>query len=108
LQKGASPNGLGETFSGGRRYRGRAIADLTETFGENFTRGLSEQAIGEWTVRISRFGWHVVRIDRRTETRAPNFAAAREDVLHDWRDAERTRAVSESLARLRAGWKIEK
>ena len=108
LRGGASPNGLGETFSGGRRYRGRAIADLTETFGADFTRGIDEQPTGEWILRASRFGMHAVRIDQRTGAKTTGFDAAREDVMHDWRDAERDRAVAEEMKKLRAAWNVER
>ena len=108
LRKGASPNGLGETFSGGRRYRGRTIADLTETFGGEFTRGIEDQPTGEWILRASRFGMHAVRIDQRTGAKTSDFDAAREDVTHDWRDAERDRAVDQEMLRLRAAWKVER
>ncbi len=106
LRGGASPNGLGDRFSGGRRYRGRALADLGLTFGEEFVRGLDEQPIGEWTLRRSRFGLHLVRVDRRTAARSADFERARADVVHDWREAAKDRAVASEMERLRAAWTV--
>jgi hypothetical protein len=106
LRGGASPNGLGETFSGGRRYRGRALADLEATFGPEFTSGLDTAALGEWSVRTSRFGTHVVRVDRRTAGSAAELGRARARVLEDYLNEKRDAAVNREVERLRAGWTI--
>lgn len=106
LRGGASPNGLGETFSGGRRYRGRALADLEEAFGAEFTTGLDSVAIGEWSIRTSRFGTHVVRVDRRTAGSGADLGTARARVVEDYLDEQRDAAVAREIERLRAGWTV--
>ncbi len=106
LQGGADPNGLGDTFSGGRRFRGRRTADLAERFGEEFVVGLPEQAAGTWALRRSRFGLHLVRIDRWTSSEAPGFEAVREEVRHDWEQAQRTAAMAEARQALRSRWEV--
>lgn len=106
LRGGASPNGLGDPFSGGRRYRRRAIADLAAAFGEEFVAGFEQQAEGAWVLRRSRFGVHLVRIDRRAPAREGRFEEAREDVRHDVMDAARDRAVAREVEKLRASWVV--
>jgi peptidyl-prolyl cis-trans isomerase C len=106
LRGGASPNGLGDTFSGGRRYRGRALADLEQTFGPEFVEGLAEQSSGEWTLRRSRYGAHLVRVERRTGASRPELAAVRDRVIADWQNERRDAAVAAEMARLRSEWKI--
>ena len=56
------PDTLGETFAGGRKYRGRKLADLAEAFGAEFVDGLADQRLNEWVRRTSRHGIHLVRL----------------------------------------------
>ena len=107
LEKGADPGGMGDTFSGGRRYRRRSIADLTESFGAEFTQGLAEQKEGTWALRRSRFGFHVVRIDKRSPAEKPALADVRAEVEEDFKRARRSDKLAEKVAELRKGWTIE-
>lgn len=106
IEAGASPNGLGETFPGGRRYRGRRLEQLGESFGPEFVQGLEAQPEGVWALRRSRYGVHLVRVDARSAARAADFARAREDVRHDLREARAEEARARELARLRARWDV--
>ncbi len=108
LSAGADPEGLGDRFSGGRRYRGRKPADLAKTFGDEFARGLATQPPGRWALRRSRFGLHLVRIDRHSAAHAVDFAAVRLDVRKEWRDRRLADGVAAEIARLRAGWEVER
>lgn len=106
LTAGADPNGLGDVFSGGRRYRGRQLADLAVAFGDTFIDGLDAQPVGAWAVRRSRFGWHVVRVDRRAAALTADFEAARLDVRQAWHDEKRAEAFTAATDALRARWQI--
>jgi hypothetical protein len=106
LAAGAAPERLGDRFAGGRRYRGRRLADLASAFGEDFAAGLDAQPIGAWVERRSRFGLHLVRVDRVDAGRPADFAAARLDVRKAWIDVRRDAEVAAALARVRAGWEI--
>lgn len=108
LKAGADPSGLGDVFPGGRRYRRRAIEDLTASFGEDFTKGMAEQKDETWELRRSRFGHHLVRIDGRSAATAPDFAAVREEVKYDWQKNKRAELQHERVAELRRRWTIEK
>jgi hypothetical protein len=108
LAGGADPAGLGDAFSGGRRYRGRKLVDLAEAFGDTFVAGLGEQPEGTWVLRTSRFGQHVVRIERRAMAEAPPFAEVRSDVEKDWRDDRRDRLVAETIQGYLARWHVER
>jgi hypothetical protein len=106
LQAGAQPGGLGDTFSGGRRYRQRKIADLARAFGDAFAAGIAVQETGTWRLHGSRHGIHVVRVERRTAARDSDWKRARPQVLHDYQVAARARAVDEAMAALRAQWEV--
>lgn len=106
LDRGAAPERLGDRFAGGRRYRGRSLADVTAAFGDAFAAGLDAQPPGAWVERRSRFGVHLVRVDRVDAPRRADFAAARLDVRRAWLEDRRALAVDAALARIRAGWEV--
>lgn len=107
LSAGASPARLGDTFSGGRHYRGRTVPDLSATFGETFAQGVRRQREGTWALHVSRFGQHVVRVERRTAASGTSdFASLRADVRHDWLEARRDRETRAAIAKVRARWEI--
>lgn len=106
LRGGASPAGLGDTFPGGRRYRHRRIDDLAEQFGPEFVDGLDAVPLETWTVRRSRFGFHVVRVDTRSAGADADFAAARDGVRHALMEERRRAAEAAAIAELREGWEI--
>lgn len=106
LQGGADPDGLGDTFAGGRRFRGRRIAELAERFGAEFVDGIDAQPEGTWALRRSGAGLHLVRVDRRTTARAAELDAVRDTVRHDWQEAWRAAALQQATQELRGRWEI--
>ncbi len=108
LEAGADPTGLGDTFSGGRRYRHRKLADLAVAFGAPFVAGLAEQREGSWALRLSPHGQHVVRVDRLLPGSMPSFEAARPDVEKDWKDETRKQGLEKAMQALRAKWTVER
>jgi hypothetical protein len=106
VQGGADPDGLGDSFPGGRRFRGRRVVDLAERFGAAFVDGIDTQPEGTWTLRSSETGLHLVRIDRRTASRAPERDAVREAVRHDWEEAQRSAALQQATQELRGRWEV--
>lgn len=106
LIDGAAPAGLGDSFSGGRRYRRRSLDDLERAFGESFTETLDEQTVGDWRIRSSRHGLHVVRVDAIHPPDEGDFEAQRLRVEQDWIDAKREVITREETAALLAGWEV--
>jgi parvulin-like peptidyl-prolyl isomerase len=63
---------------------------------------------GEWSAPVrSAYGWHLVRVERRTADERVPLAAVRDQVRRAWsvEDAERT--VATRIAALRAGYRVE-
>lgn len=106
LHNGADPNGLGDTFSGGRRFRARRIDELAERFGDAFVVGLDTQPERTWVLRRSSSGLHLVRVDRRVASTTPELDAVRDEVRHDWQAASREAALRQAKAELRAHWEV--
>jgi hypothetical protein len=106
LEAGASPIAMGDTYPGGRHYRGRRLADLAQAFGPAFVAGFADVPDGRWSLHRSDEGLHLVRIESRTAASPADFERARADVEHDLLEdarAERTRAA---LRALRARWQV--
>lgn len=107
LRAGAEPTGLGDRFSGGRHYRGRKLADLAQSFGEDFVRGMEEQPTGQWTERRSRFGLHLLRIEKRTAPRSPELSAVRLEVIEQWKSEQRDKVFAARVAELAKRWRVK-
>ncbi len=106
LEGGASSAGLGDRFSGGRRYRGRTIEDLSLSFGPEFVEGMDADPIGGWAVRPSRVGFHVVRLDARSAERESTFEEVEVRVRRDWELEQQDAALDAAEARLMEPWEI--
>lgn len=107
LRAGAEPTGLGDRFSGGRHYRGRKLADLAQSFGEDFVRGMERQPPGEWAERRSRFGLHLLRIEKRTPPRSPELSDVRLEVIEQWKSEQRDEVFAARVADLAKRWRVE-
>ncbi len=106
LQGGADPNGLGDTFAGGRRFRARRLEDVRARFGDAFAEGVATQPEQAWTLLPSPHGKHIVRVDRRTSASTAEFESAREEVLHAWQEAARNDALEREKEALRSRWEV--
>lgn len=106
LSAGASPQRMGDTFSGGRHYRGRRVEQLAESFGQEFAGALDALPPGTWSLVRSRFGWHVVRIEARSDAHDASLAAARADVIRAIELARRAERADAARAELRARWEV--
>jgi hypothetical protein len=106
LRAGAAPDGLGDTFSGGRRYRRRKLPDLAEAFGADFAAALARQEPGSWELLRSKHGLHLLRVEERTAARAPALSEVERDVRRDWQTEQRGNALGAALAELRRQWVV--
>lgn len=106
LRGGAAPAGLGDRFSGGRRYRGRELADLATMFGPSFVEDMNAQPIHTWALRRSRLGLHLVRIDAMRAARTPTFEDVEADVRRAWIEEREAEATARAMQRLMEQWEI--
>ena len=107
LSSGADPNGLGDTFSGGRRYRKRALADLSEAFGAQFVAGMETQKPGTWAIRRSRQGLHVIRVDAKSPAEAASFDAMRGEIEMAYDEKRKNERLQAAIADLRKKYAVE-
>ena len=107
LSGGADPNGMGDTFSGGRKYRKRALADLSEAFGAEFVVGLADQKPGTWAIRRSRHGLHVIRVDAKAAAEAASFEAMRGEIEMAYDEKRKDERLAAAIADLRKKYAAE-
>jgi hypothetical protein len=107
LSAGADPNGMGDTFSGGRKYRKRALEDLGEAFGAEFVAGFADQRAGTWAIRRSRHGLHVIRVDAKTPAQAASFEAMRGEIEVAYDEKRKNERLAAAIAELRKKYAVE-
>ncbi len=92
---------------GGPLLRGRRPARLAELYGDAFVEGLEELPSGEWTLRPSPAGWHVLRVEGRASGRLLRFEEARDRLAARWVREQSAAAAQAAVEALRAGAVIE-
>jgi hypothetical protein len=64
--------------------------EVVNQFGEEFTRQLTQLPKGRWDGPVtSGYGVHLVFVEERQESRMPELAEVREQVVREWADARR-------------------
>jgi hypothetical protein len=85
------------------------LAEVEAVFGREFASGLSALSADEtWQGPVrSGFGWHLVRLDRRTAGSVPALDEIRERVEADWRSATIAERRQRAYEVLRAAYTVE-
>ena len=75
----------GDSFMGGYHFEDETDFGVSRIFGKEFAAKLFELPVGEWTGPVeSGYGLHLVRIDSRTDSRAPALEQVRDKVRNEW------------------------
>ncbi|MEZ4279396.1 MAG: peptidylprolyl isomerase [Myxococcota bacterium] len=93
---------LGDPFLGGHTLRGATPTRISSRLGPDFAAAIAEAQPGRWIGPVeSAFGPHLVWVERRVESRIPEFEEIRSRVLDDWLEQRTREALREESARLR-------
>jgi parvulin-like peptidyl-prolyl isomerase len=107
LARGANEEALGDAFLHGFEFVRHEPEELSALFGPEFAARLGTLPVGEWQGPVpSSYGWHVVRVDMRTEPEQVTLAQARPVVLRDFQEERRRTANLEIFERLRQRYQI--
>ncbi len=80
---------------------------MSRLFGDLFSEQLFELATTKWVGPVeSGYGLHLVRIDSRTDPRAPSLARARDKVQNEWLAEQQRKANTAFFAELHKRYKI--
>ena len=75
----------GDSFMGGYHFNDETDFGVSRIFGKRFAEQLFVLPVGEWTGPVeSGYGLHLVRIDSRTDARAPSLEQVRDKVRAEW------------------------
>ena len=97
----------GDRFMMGESYREQSPMDVEAIFGGNFVEALLDLAPGVWSGPIaSAYGWHLVRIEGRSDPRLPAFAEVVARVRDDWSYEQRQQANEAVIEQLRSRYEV--
>jgi len=89
-------------------YADVTIETLERDYGEGFAKAVAAAPVGQWTGPVeSGFGLHLIRVESRQGRKVPPLAEVRDEVRIAWIEERRAVALSEQLAELRRGYRIE-
>ena len=77
----------GDADAGLRVFKDRPLGNVTQSYGADFATALQVAQPGLWQAVRSKDGWRAVRLDARMAPKPSSYAALRNDVLQDWKDA---------------------
>ncbi len=87
----------GDSFMGGYTFNDETDFGVARLFGRVFADALFKLPVGEWTGPVeSGYGLHLVRVDSRTDSRAPSLEQVRDKVRFEWL-AEQQRKTNDLL-----------
>jgi len=75
----------GDSFMGGYTFNDETDFSVARIFGKAFALELFKLPVGEWSGPVeSGYGLHLVRVDSRTDSRAPSLGQVRDKVRGEW------------------------
>jgi len=75
----------GDSFMGGYSFDDETDFGVARIFGKAFATELFKLPVGEWSGPVeSGYGLHLVRVDSRTDSRAPSLDQVRDKVRGEW------------------------
>ena len=99
---------IGDPFMLRRTYAHVTVGDIRKDFGTAFSEALPRLEGDGWVGPVeSGYGFHLVRIDRRTASRLPDFAEVRERVAVDYDSKRRSDANDSYYETLAAQYRVD-
>ena len=97
LRAGASPDGQGDWFPRGTRFRSETASDVAQLLGDQAGGEIAGYAVGEWHLVAGPRGFHALRVTA-VDRGEPDFDRLRPALLMAY-DADRREAAARTYAR---------
>ena len=98
---------LGDPFMLARAYADRSDQEIAGLFGGGFADAVSELPAGDWHGPVeSTYGMHLVRVNGRTASRAPELVEVRDRVVADLREDRRRERSLAAYRELREDYEV--
>lgn len=89
------------------KFSNASGADISGQFGDEFTLGLRNVPVGQWSGPIaSGLGLHLVRVTERGAAEPPKLSKVRQRVENDWRAAAAAKAQGDVYSRILKGYDV--
>ena len=99
---------LGDPFMLQDTFTNVSEADVRKVFGARFSESLTKLAGDGWQGPVeSGYGYHLVRVNQRTQARAPGYHEVKENVVDDLDAKRRADANARYYESVRSRYKIE-
>jgi len=98
---------LGDSFMGGYNFESETDFGVARIFGKAYALELFKLPVGKWTGPVeSGYGLHLVRIDSRTDSRAPSLEQVRDKVRGEWLSEQQRKTNDLLYSELRKRYEI--
>jgi len=98
---------LGDPFIKGYRFSGLSMRKLTELMGTEFSQGVGQLNLGEWSKPIeSVFGWHLVWVKKINPARVLSLVEAEHRVKRDLLKELKSQAFDTALSDIKRGYTV--
>lgn len=102
------PADTGQPFVLPLSYVGVHVRDIERDYGPAFSRQVETAPVGQWIGPVkSAYGWHILRVERRTPAAAADFESVRSDIAEAWKADRRNQANQAFIRKLRARYRVE-
>lgn len=102
------PAETGQPFVLPLSYVGVQVRDIERDYGPAFSRQVETAPVGQWIGPVkSAYGWHILRVERRTPAAAAAFGSVRSEIAEAWKADRRNQANQAFIRKLRARYRVE-
>jgi hypothetical protein len=99
---------LGDVFQPGERFEARTRREVEAMLGAELARVAMTAPERRWSEPVaSPYGWHLLRVEARTEERLPPLDAIRDRVRYAWRSDRARHEVAARIRELRERYRVE-
>ena len=106
-EEGGRADPTGDPFLFPLAYDDVGLQDLLRDYGTGFVKTLETAPIGAWTGPVlSPYGWHIVKVTRRTKPPSIAFASVRDQVREAYLTERRAEANAAFLRDLRKRYRV--
>ena len=90
-----------------REFRDVPLREVRALFGLEFAQALPGLEVGRWTGPLrSGYGAHLVVVDELTPGHLPDLAEIRAQVLREWQNSAKERALADFYATMRLRYEV--
>ena len=99
---------LGDAFQPGTSFVAYTRDQVAAVFGADVAAAVMAEPVTAWSAPLrSAYGWHLVRVDARTDEFVPDLDAIREQVKRSWQAEQAERSAAIRLQEMRRSYRVE-